>query len=69
MKRVTGGWRVVDAFNKFNDATIAALMQIPRKDVVLDTMAGTAVFSPIDVLDGFYQSKFAIVFVIEFGHF
>nr|CAI72306.1 putative polyprotein [Phytophthora infestans] len=55
VKKATGGWRIVHAFNKLNDATIPAQTPIPRKDMVLDTMAGSVVFSAIDLTDGFYQ--------------
>lgn len=55
IKKVTGGWRIVHAFNKLNDATIPAQTPIPRKEMVLDTMTGSTVFSAIDLTDGFYQ--------------
>uniref|UniRef100_H3H2L9 Integrase catalytic domain-containing protein n=1 Tax=Phytophthora ramorum TaxID=164328 RepID=H3H2L9_PHYRM len=41
VKKATGGWRIVHAFNKLNDATIPAQTPIPRKDMVLDTMSGS----------------------------
>ncbi|KAE8966114.1 hypothetical protein PR002_g28468 [Phytophthora rubi] len=46
VKKATGGWRIVHAFNKLNDATIPAQTPIPRKDMVLDA---------IDLTDDFYQ--------------
>ncbi|KAE9340310.1 hypothetical protein PR003_g10556 [Phytophthora rubi] len=55
VKKATGGWRIVHAFNKLNDATIPAQTPIPRKDMVLDTMSGSTTFSAIDLMDGFYQ--------------
>ncbi|GMF43598.1 unnamed protein product [Phytophthora fragariaefolia] len=55
VKEATGGWRIVHAFNKLNDATIPAQTPIPRKDMVLDTMSGSTKFSAIDLMDGFYQ--------------
>ncbi|KAE9097747.1 hypothetical protein PF010_g15833 [Phytophthora fragariae] len=55
VKKATGGWRIVDAFNKLNDATILAQTPIPRKDMVLDTMSGSVIYSAIDLTDGFYQ--------------
>ena len=55
VKKATGGWRIVHAFNKLNDATIPAQTPIPRKDVIIDSMAGSTVFSTIDLRDGFYQ--------------
>ncbi|KAE8964886.1 hypothetical protein PR002_g28849 [Phytophthora rubi] len=53
--KATGGWRIVHAFNKLNDATILAQTPIPRKDMVLDTMSGSVIYSAIDLTDGFYQ--------------
>ena len=55
VKKATGGWRIVHAFNKLNDATIPAQTPIPRKDMVLDTMSGSEIYSAIDLTDGFYQ--------------
>ncbi|GMF45466.1 unnamed protein product [Phytophthora fragariaefolia] len=55
VKKVTGGWRIVHAFNKLNDATIPEQTPIPRKDMVLDSMSGSVIFSAIDLTDGFYQ--------------
>jgi hypothetical protein len=55
VKKATGGWRIVHAFNKLNDATIPAQTPILRKDMVLDTMAGSTIYSAIDLTDGFYQ--------------
>ncbi|KAG6578261.1 reverse transcriptase [Phytophthora cinnamomi] len=55
VKKATGGWRIVHAFNKLNDATIPAQTPIPRKDMVLDTMSGSTKYSAIDLMDGFYQ--------------
>ena len=55
VKKATGDWCVVHAFNKFNEATITAQTPIPRKDMVLDTMSGSEIFSAIDLTDGFYQ--------------
>ncbi|KAE9287867.1 hypothetical protein PF008_g26289 [Phytophthora fragariae] len=55
VKKATGGWRIVHAFNKLNDATIPAQTPIPRKGMVLDTMSGSVIYSAIDLTDGFYQ--------------
>ncbi|KAF1316147.1 reverse transcriptase, partial [Globisporangium splendens] len=38
VKKATGGWRIVHAFNKLNDATIPAQTPVPRKDMILDGM-------------------------------
>ncbi|CAI5714434.1 unnamed protein product [Peronospora destructor] len=55
VSKATGGWRIVHAFNKLNDATIPAQTPIPRKDMVLNFMSGSVLFSAIDLTDGFYQ--------------
>ena len=55
VKKATGGWRIVHAFNKLNAATIPAQTPIPRKDIIIDGMSGSTVFSAIDLMDGFYQ--------------
>ncbi|KAF1324811.1 reverse transcriptase, partial [Globisporangium splendens] len=57
VKKATGGWRIVHAFNKMNDATIPAQAPVPRKDMILDGMVGSTVFSAIDLKDGFYQIR------------
>ncbi|KAJ0410006.1 hypothetical protein ATCC90586_000865 [Pythium insidiosum] len=55
VKKATGGWRIVHAFNKLNDTTIPAQTPIPRKDMILDSMSGSEVFTAINLMDGFYQ--------------
>ena len=55
VKKATGGWRIVHAYNKLNTATIPAQTPIPRKDVIIDSMQGSTIFSTIDLRDGFYQ--------------
>ncbi|KAF1313646.1 reverse transcriptase, partial [Globisporangium splendens] len=57
VKKATGGWRIVHAFNKLNDATIPAQTPVPRKNMILDGMVGSTVFSAIDLKDGFYQIR------------
>ncbi|KAF1322859.1 reverse transcriptase, partial [Globisporangium splendens] len=57
VKKATGGWRIVHAFNKLNDATIPAQTPVPRKDMILDGMVGSTVFSAIDLKDGFYHIR------------
>ena len=57
VKKATGGWRIVHAFNKLNDATIPAQTPVPRKDMIIDSMVGSTVFSAIDLKDGFYQIR------------
>ncbi|KAG2948091.1 hypothetical protein PC118_g25507 [Phytophthora cactorum] len=54
VKEPQGGWRIVHAYNKLNDATIPAQTPIPRKDVVIDSMAKSTIYSTLDLRDGFY---------------
>ncbi|KAE8961290.1 hypothetical protein PR003_g27221 [Phytophthora rubi] len=51
VKKATGGWRIDHAFNKLNDATIPAQTPIPRKDMVLDSMSGSVIYSAIDLTE------------------
>ena len=55
VRKATGGWRIVHAFNKLNAATIPAQTPIPRKDVIIDGMSKSPIFSSMDLMDGFYQ--------------
>ena len=55
VKKATGGWRIVHAYNKLNAATIPAQTPIPRRDSVIDNMSGCTRFSTIDLTDGYYQ--------------
>ena len=55
VKKATGGWRIVHAFNKLNAATVPAQTPIPRKDVILDSMQGSTIFSTLDLRDSYYQ--------------
>ncbi|KAG2888152.1 hypothetical protein PC117_g24995 [Phytophthora cactorum] len=55
VKKPQGGWRIVHAYNKLNDATIPAQTPIPRKDVIIDSMAKSTIYSALDLRDGFYQ--------------
>ncbi|KAG3252467.1 hypothetical protein PI124_g2905 [Phytophthora idaei] len=54
-KKPQGGWRIVHAYNKLNDAMIPAQTPIPRKDVITDSMAKSTIYSALDLRDGFYQ--------------
>lgn len=42
-------------FNKLNAATVPAQTPIPRKDVIIDGMSKSTIFSSMDLMDGFYQ--------------
>ena len=55
VRKATGGWRIVHAFNKLNAATVPAQTPIPRKDVIIDGMAKSTILSSMDLRDGFYQ--------------
>ncbi|KAG2800601.1 hypothetical protein PC118_g20314 [Phytophthora cactorum] len=55
VKKPKGGWRIVHAYNKLNDVTIPAQTPIPRKDVIIDSMAKSTIYSALDLRDGFYQ--------------
>ncbi|OWY95385.1 reverse transcriptase [Phytophthora megakarya] len=55
VKKLQSGWRVVHAYNKQNDATIPAQTPIPRKDVIIDSMSKSTIYSALDLRDGFYQ--------------
>jgi hypothetical protein len=55
VKKATGGWRIVHAYNKLNSATVPAQTPIPRKDMIIDRMQGSTIFSTIDLRDGYYQ--------------
>uniref|UniRef100_A0AAV1UP09 Reverse transcriptase domain-containing protein n=1 Tax=Peronospora matthiolae TaxID=2874970 RepID=A0AAV1UP09_9STRA len=56
VRKATGGWRIVHAFNKLNAATVPAQTPIPRKDVIIDNMSKSTIFSSLDLMDGFYQN-------------
>uniref|UniRef100_A0AAV1UH48 Reverse transcriptase domain-containing protein n=2 Tax=Peronospora matthiolae TaxID=2874970 RepID=A0AAV1UH48_9STRA len=55
VRKATGGWRIVHAFNKLNAATVPAQTPISRKDVIIDGMAKGTIISSMDLMDGFYQ--------------
>ena len=55
VRKATGGWRIVHAFNKLNAATVPAQTPIPRKDVMIDGMSKSTIFSSMDLMDGLYQ--------------
>ncbi|KAG3162382.1 hypothetical protein PC128_g20620 [Phytophthora cactorum] len=55
VKKPQGGWRIVHAYNKLNDATIPAQTPIPRKDVIIDSMAKSTIYSAFDLRNGFYH--------------
>jgi len=55
VRKPNGKWRIVHAFNKLNAATIPAQTPIPRKEVLQNNMAGSTMFSALDLVDGYYQ--------------
>ncbi|KAG2873650.1 hypothetical protein PC114_g25737 [Phytophthora cactorum] len=54
-KKPQGGWCIVHAYNKLNDATIPAQTPIPRNVVIIDSMTRSIIYSALDLRDGFYQ--------------
>ncbi|KAG2793791.1 hypothetical protein PC112_g23294 [Phytophthora cactorum] len=55
VRKPNGKWRLVHAYNKLNSATVPAQTPIPRKDVLLNNMAGCELYSALDLVDGYYQ--------------
>ena len=55
VRKATGGWRILHAFNRLNAATVPSQTPIPSKDVIIDGMARSTIFSSMDLMDGFYQ--------------
>ncbi|GMF17235.1 unnamed protein product [Phytophthora fragariaefolia] len=52
-----GKWRLVHAYNKLNSATVPSQTPIPRKDVLLNNMAGCTLYSALYLVDGYYQIR------------
>ncbi|POM71829.1 RNA-directed DNA polymerase, partial [Phytophthora palmivora] len=55
VRKPSGKWRLVHAYNKLNNATVPAQTPIPRKDVLLNNMSGCTLYSTLDLVDGYYQ--------------
>ena len=55
VRKAARGWRIVHAFNKLNAATVPAQTPIPRKDVIIDGMSKSNIFSSMDRMHDFYQ--------------
>ncbi|KAG4044372.1 hypothetical protein PC123_g20173 [Phytophthora cactorum] len=55
VRKPNGKWRLVHAYNKLINATVPAQTPIPRKDVLLNNMAGCELNSALDLVDGYYQ--------------
>ncbi|KAG3200923.1 hypothetical protein PC129_g23682 [Phytophthora cactorum] len=55
VRKPNGKWRLIHAYNKLNSATVPAQAPIPRKDVLLNNMAGCELYSALDLVDGYYQ--------------
>ncbi|KAG2979126.1 hypothetical protein PC120_g25187 [Phytophthora cactorum] len=53
VKTPQGGWRIVHAYNKLNDATIPTQTPISRIDMIIDSMAKSTIYSALDLRDGF----------------
>ncbi|GMF60243.1 unnamed protein product [Phytophthora fragariaefolia] len=56
VKKTQGGWRIVHAYNKLNDATVPAQTPIPRKAVIIDSMALSTILSALDLRDNSIRS-------------
>ncbi|KAG3114575.1 hypothetical protein PI125_g6326 [Phytophthora idaei] len=57
VRKPDGKWRLVHAYNKLINATVPAQTSIPRKDVLLNNMAGCELYSALDLVDGYYQIR------------
>jgi hypothetical protein len=55
VRKPDGKWRIVHAFNKLIAATIPAQTPILRKMVLQNNMAGSTMFSALDLVGGYYQ--------------
>ena len=55
VRKSAGAWRIAHVFNKLNAATVRDQTPIPRKDVIIDNMSRSTIFSSMDLMDGFYQ--------------
>ncbi|KAG3131002.1 hypothetical protein PC128_g26665 [Phytophthora cactorum] len=55
VRKPNGKWRLVHAYKKLNNETVSAQTPIPRKDVLLNNMAGCGLYSALDLVDGYYQ--------------
>ncbi|GMF44019.1 unnamed protein product [Phytophthora fragariaefolia] len=55
VRKPNGKWRLVHAYNKLNSATVPAQTPIPRKDVLLNNMAGCTLYSALDLVGGYFQ--------------
>ena len=54
-KKTNGKWCIVHAYNKLNATTIPALTPFPTKDALQNNMAGSTMYSALDLVDGYYQ--------------
>ncbi|GMF26336.1 unnamed protein product [Phytophthora fragariaefolia] len=50
VRKPNGKGRLVHAYNKLNSATVPAQTPIPRKDVLLNNMAGCTLYSALDLV-------------------
>ena len=54
-KKTNGKWCIVHAYNKLNAVTLPAQAAIPTKDILQNNMAGSTMYSALDLVDGYYQ--------------
>ncbi|POM77400.1 Pol protein, partial [Phytophthora palmivora] len=50
VRKPNGKWRLVHAYNKMNNAKVPAQTPIPRKDVLLNNMSGSTLYSALDLI-------------------
>ncbi|POM64856.1 Retrotransposon nucleocapsid protein [Phytophthora palmivora] len=55
VRKPNGKWCLVHAYYKLNNATVPAQTPIPHKDVLLNNMSGSTLYSVLDLVDGYYQ--------------
>lgn len=51
------GWRIVHDYRAMNERTIRQSTPMPRKDDILDRMAGCRWYSCFDLFSGYYQKR------------
>ena len=60
VRKAKGGWRIMHAFNNLKAETIPAQTPIPRKDVIIDSMSKSYIFSSMGLMDGLYNIRMRV---------